>query len=739
MGRDLVCTFPAAMAALTSANAHFGPGCRLSDLIFPMETPPEAAGPGLPDPLQGTEVAQPAIGAVSLAMLDILRAFGIAPDATCGHSYGELPALYAAGRMNRDDLLRLSVLRGRLMAMAGKANPGGAGAMLAVRAPVDAVEVLIRGIDGAVLANRNGPEQAVVSGPDPAIAKVARRCGENGYPTVKLPVSAAFHSTAVAQAVEPLSEALEKTPFPPATTPTYANTTALPYPDDPAEARRMLAGQIAKPVRFLDQIENMYRSGVRTFIEVGPKTVLTGLIRSILQDRPHLAVPVDASSGRGSGMADLAAVLCRLAAAGHPVRLDRWEAASRQPQPQRMRVPITGANFRSPKPSTPGETIQTQPSIDPSPAGKTAGKAATMSRSTPPANRMTGPLEVIQTGLRSMQDLQRQTAEAHRLFLEGQTEISRTLRHMMENAGRMAGIPTATQIPADLPWPAIAATAPTPTPAAKGEPEVHVQDLLPPSPSDPLTAPAATKAAPPLVAVETDRPVSRRDTENTATVLMGVVSELTGYPVDMLTLDMDIEADLGIDSIKRVEILSNLEEKMPHLPQVSPEAMGSLKTLGQIVDYLIPASPQTQQPEMPSPDLPAAPDAAGSVQSVLMGVVSELTGYPVDMLAPEMDIEADLGIDSIKRVEILSSLEEKMPHLPQVSPEAMGSLKTLGQIVAYLVSGDAAPQAPIAGESVRSPAARASIFGAVRRRPATTRDRRQPDRPCGGRAGLTPP
>ena len=185
--------------------------------------------------------------------------------------------------------------------------------------------------------------------------------------------------------------------------------------------------------------------------------------------------------------------------------------------------------------------------------------------------------------------------------------------------------------------------------------------------------------------------------------MLGVVSDLTGYPVEMISLDMDIEADLGIDSIKRVEILSAFEEKMPHLPQVSPELMGTMKTLGQIVQYLVGTGPSGDTPQpssTPEPSRITAPAVEskpsadsgtaaaadpGRIEAALLAVVSDLTGYPVEMISPDMDIEADLGIDSIKRVEILSAFEEKMPELPPVSPEVMGSLKTLSQIVNLIV------------------------------------------------------
>jgi NAD(P)-dependent dehydrogenase (short-subunit alcohol dehydrogenase family)/acyl carrier protein len=169
----------------------------------------------------------------------------------------------------------------------------------------------------------------------------------------------------------------------------------------------------------------------------------------------------------------------------------------------------------------------------------------------------------------------------------------------------------------------------------------------------------------------------------------------------MLAMEMDIESDLGIDSIKRVEILSTLEERMPDLPTVTPDMLGTLKTLGEIVAFLNSSdSPKTkngdprngnQHSGEPS-DNKKEDNDSGQIQTTLLSVVSELTGYPEEMLAMEMDIESDLGIDSIKRVEILSTLEERMPDLPTVTPDMLGNLKTLGEIVAFLNDSDSTEQ-----------------------------------------------
>ncbi|WP_293108294.1 phosphopantetheine-binding protein, partial [Moorena sp. SIOASIH] len=217
------------------------------------------------------------------------------------------------------------------------------------------------------------------------------------------------------------------------------------------------------------------------------------------------------------------------------------------------------------------------------------------------------------------------------------------------------------------------------------------------------------------LALETPTPLTATDVKAIGQTLLDVVSEKTGYPAEMLELDMDMEADLGIDSIKRVEILGALQEMYPDLPQANPEQLGELRTLGQIVEYLqsngskvIPVQPEPttnssaemetiQSESVVSNDFKLvsenlALDTPTSLTAIdvkaigqtLLDVVSEKTGYPAEMLELDMDMEADLGIDSIKRVEILGALQEMYPNLPQANPEQLGELRTLGQIVEYL-------------------------------------------------------
>ena len=163
--------------------------------------------------------------------------------------------------------------------------------------------------------------------------------------------------------------------------------------------------------------------------------------------------------------------------------------------------------------------------------------------------------------------------------------------------------------------------------------------------------------------------------------MLSVVAEKTGYPAEMLTLDMDLEGDLGVDSIKRVEILSAVQEQAPELAGIDATALGALRTLGEIVDAMG-GSAAAPAAAAPAPAAEAAPAAGGADLSALMlSVVADKTGYPAEMLTLDMDLEGDLGVDSIKRVEILSAVQEQAPELAGIDATALGALRTLGEIV----------------------------------------------------------
>ena len=220
-------------------------------------------------------------------------------------------------------------------------------------------------------------------------------------------------------------------------------------------------------------------------------------------------------------------------------------------------------------------------------------------------------------------------------------------------------------------------------------------------------------------------PTPAVDLSDLATNLLAITSEKTGYPVEMLEMDMDMEADLGIDSIKRVEIMGALQEAFPDLPKSdNVEELSELRTIGQIVEYLQSLSSgesfnnstieiqtaevevsqpvvdtvltsetavesaelETIEAQIPTEIVPTSVDTS-NLGEAMLEITSEKTGYPVEMLEMDMDMEADLGIDSIKRVEIMGALQEAFPDLPKPDNlEEISELRTIGQIVEYLQS-----------------------------------------------------
>ena len=280
MGREACETYPEVAEFFRRAEEVLG---------FPLA---EVCFDGPSEALTDTANAQPAIFTVSLALWEALKRRW--PDAEssiayfAGHSLGEYTALAAAGAFDFEDGLRLVRERGRLMKEAGARNPGGMVAVIGLDPQaVDEVCGEIRESHAGCclrVANYNSPGQYVLAGHREALeraipllrAKGARRM-------VPLAVSGAFHTELMCWAREGLAQALDSVEVRPARVPVIANTTARPI-SEPEEIRQELLNQLENPVRWTDSVRYMVSQGVDTFVEVGPKKVLTGLIKRIARD-----------------------------------------------------------------------------------------------------------------------------------------------------------------------------------------------------------------------------------------------------------------------------------------------------------------------------------------------------------------------------------------------------------------------------------------------------------------------
>jgi [acyl-carrier-protein] S-malonyltransferase len=275
MGREIARAIPEAMEVYECASEACG--LDLRKLCF--ETPL--------DEIIDTSIQQPALIATSLAVLAALRAEGLQPDYVVGHSVGEFAALVASDAVGVEEAVALVRERGLAMAEAAQVHPGSMAAILGLED--ETVELLCRKILGVWPANYNCPGQVVVSGENPAVEQCCSQAqAEGARRTVKLPISGAFHSPLVARAAERLRPAIERVRFSEPHIPFMSTVTAKL--EGGQKLANLLVDQLTAPVRFTQATKGLIREGVRTFVEVGPGNVLSGLVRRIDQNVTALSV-----------------------------------------------------------------------------------------------------------------------------------------------------------------------------------------------------------------------------------------------------------------------------------------------------------------------------------------------------------------------------------------------------------------------------------------------------------------
>lgn len=510
--RDLFLTFPQLRPILQL-------GARWHDVMFPPQCFNEADRARTKAAIDDTRVAQPVLGLANLAMARLLGDFGVEPQMVAGHSYGELSALAFAGAIPASELIDLSEARGQLILAAAGAEPG---SMAAVAASADAVERLLDSSRDVVIANRNAPDQTVISGRTQAITDMLTRLQHAGIGARRIPVACAFHSPLVAAAEQTFAQRLERVAVAVPRIPVWSNLDAGIYPADPEGIRKQLAQHLVNPVAFTRQIEAMYEAGARVFVEAGPGDVLSSLVDRILGARPHTTVVCDRTGEPGLRQFQLA--LAQLAVHGIPVDARRlFEGRGARPidlsvPPQEARSTVWNVNGQT---AWPADHEPPQPVT---PLGLTANAPAAAA-----IDRDAVALEYIQ---------------AMRTMVTAQRDV------MLKYFGGA--------LPSDV-----------------AQPASPVQREVPKQPVQPDAAPVAETL--PMSVLQT---------------LRAIVSDRTGYPVEMLDLDLDLEADLGIDSIKRIEILGALGERLnlgvdagDRRDQLMEE-LSTRKTLRSVVEWI---------------------------------------------------------------------------------------------------------------------------------------------------------
>ena len=587
-------------------------------------------------------------------------------------------------------------------------NPG---SMAAIAADPSEVAKLISQHSQVKAVNLNGPRQTVVAGPVESIDTLVSEAQSKGLQARRLAVAGAFHTEKVAAAVEPLTSAVAAQLGAAPALPVYSNLDAQIHPADLTSLARRLGEHVASPVRFAEMVEAMYRDGARIFVEVGPGSVLSPLVDSILHDRPHLAVSLDSPSR--PGVNSLLVSVAKLVVAGVPIRLDELTKGrvdltldlenlprgDGHPLPSATTWLVNGSRSKPLGAAEPRRLGQGPALPKDNPVhshkdhqngmthqnGTTNGRPTLPEFSTPPAINRTPASLPTSTSASSL------SARSNPAEASSQPNADeRVLTSFQETMRAFLDVQRSTMLAylANRPRTTVQASAPVEpsVPQSNGQHRAEPVETLKPkniSASEKASEPTsngvarnvAAVSAPPEKTPALNGQGTTLSRDAVANRLLEIVRDRTGYPIEMLKLDLDLEADLGIDSIKRVEILGTLRDGVPGLNGASNastmDALSRARTLGAIVDRVFDihsrhtANGSTTKPAAERPtSTPTTLNRTAAKPSPVRRMIIEPVDAPLssdgDGLAPGGVVVITDDGTGVAR-ELASSLEDRHP------------------------------------------------------------------------------
>lgn len=645
MARDLFVAFPA-MRHLIQDHPE------LEKIVFPSATFNEATLKQQKETIKDTRLAQPILGIVDLALAKFLQSLGIVPDMLAGHSYGELPALCFAGVFGEEKLVELSTRRAH--AILDSVEGGDPGTMVAVSTTREHLQPILAQVEGCYPVNYNAPSQCVVAGSTSAINQLMEILKQERISAKKLEVACAFHSPLLAKSKGLYDEVLKDVPFGEMQIPVWSNTTATTYPTEVSEIKERLTDHLVQPVRFVEELQAMYADGARIFIEVGPGKILTGLTKSCLE-KDQLTLYVEDSNR--NKISHLLTMLAEYLGTGRNFTIEKL---------------FDGRNARLIQIDQP-ELYKKNPAI-----WRVNGQTSHPTTGTLPAN---GALPILNPiPMNNFTNNHQAPVAEHQPAERMLQEYLNTMKQLIQ-AQRDVMLSFLGQNPQISPAPVYVSSVPV---SSNGH-----SPAVPVLQNQTVEKPAAI-------------PVKQAPVKDIKTLLLQVVSDKTGYPHEMLGMEMDLEADLSIDSIKRVEIIGTLKSELgtfssDHANEDTiMEQLAGIKTLNGLVSWLTEytGSKVSSEQNVPVENTPVKQQNQSAfsleeLQTAILDIVSEKTGYPKEMLGLDLDLEADLSIDSIKRMEIIGDLKTKIgfgEDMDQADDlmEKLAAIKTLNGLASWI-------------------------------------------------------
>jgi malonyl CoA-acyl carrier protein transacylase/acyl carrier protein len=639
--------FDIADAALPPSATSWAP----SDCIFPRPAFSRAEREEAEAPLRRPAEGVHSVVLASCALLALLSRLGVRPDAVVGHSAGEYTALLASGVMgpaNEAVEARIASELRLLHDTASEASEQGRAALVAVAGDYETVSGVLRPMNGRLYVGMdNCPHQVVIVGDEAAVAEAIGVLQGRGLLCERLPFDRPYHTPLFRDYSLRFEPLFAKWLTSPPTIRAYSCSTAAPLPDDLAQVRRMACEQWALPVRFRETVRALHSEGVRIFVEVGPRGSLSAFVNAILHGQPHLAIPANVASR--SGVTQLNHLVGVLAAHGVDARLDCFYAR-RAPRKVSLDHPDDPYATGGP-PRTRSRLSTGWPRMALSPETVEALRAQRASSVLSGSERAT--TEQMGAGFaagagQSAEAVMAAHMETMRKIIDTQREI---MRAFLAAEGHEAPAPSDEGTGEASPGPEAAATSPD-TPASQAGRAVACEG------------------------------------PDLGETLLRLVSERTGYPVEMIDPDLDLEAELGIDSIKRVEILSSFQRETGPFSEQDLEALSSLKTLREVIGFIATLRERGEEAVPPASAAASEGEGAPLPDAAALPLITEVTSYvPGREVAAicELEVDEHLFLRDHAFGRGVSDDDPDLPGLP-VMPLTM-SMELMAEAASLLAPG----------------------------------------------------
>ena len=631
MFHELIARSPAARTAAVQADAALS---LLGSQALPDLIGPEAQGLG--SELWNTQA--------SVLLADwiadqALKDHGVRANIVAGHSFGEYAALASAGTWNITDALRAAKHRSEAIG----SLQGVEGSMAATSAPLDAVQqVLDASPPGVYLANINSAQQVVISGTTSSLKHASARLKELGFGTVLLKVPCPFHTPMLEPAADDLSHRLQEIPMvePSAS---VVSTAGLGEISTRGEIVSSLRSQLVTKVDFPTILAKVVGRRPALIVEVGPKQVLTKLARKSYPQSEVVFMATD-NSARPAELA-----LVDIRAQAECLNCLTPGSAAREPTLRGRRGDAQLIVFDATKRRRDRMRDKSRDTSEVTTSSPKDSGNGSPNGSASVATSTNGPPRVGGAVVSSVEPTRPATSFSNRTSLD----------HTRPSPVREI-TPALAAAPASF--------------AQEGAVQARLQGVVSASPSSPA-----------VVAVEIVE--IRR-------ILVEFVVEQTGYPEDIIELDADLEADLGIDSIKKAQLFGEVGAHFTIAPR-EDLSLDDFPTLGHVLEFLVAELGANSSGNLAVVETPVAAESLPAlvapsnsadideIRRVLVNFVVEQTGYPEDIIELDADLEADLGIDSIKKAQLFGEVGAHFTIAPR-EDLSLDDFPTLGHVLEFL-------------------------------------------------------